>query len=107
MSPSARASDSLIARSVRPVCESATRESGGISIELARQDGVERGQAAVAEHVAVALGRVLHPVVLGALCELDQTGCKRLGLGRHGPARGQVQRAHILAQGIHVGIRRR
>ena len=34
MSPSARASDSLIARSVRPVCESAARESGGIASSL-------------------------------------------------------------------------
>ena len=73
-------------------------------IELARQDGVERGQAAVAEHVAVALRSILHPVALGALGELDQPGCKRLGLGRHGTARRQVQRPDILTQGFHVGI---
>ena len=84
MSPSARASDSLIARSVRPVCESASARVGRHRVELARQDRVERGQARVAEHVAVALRRVLHPVALGPLGELDQPGGERLGLGRHG-----------------------
>ena len=107
MSPSARASDSLIARSVRPVCESASARVGRHRVELARQDRVERGEAAVAEHVAIALRRILHPVALGALGELDEPRGQRLGLGRHGAAGGQVQLAHILAQRIHVGIARR
>ena len=107
MSPSARASDSLIARSVSPACESAARESGGMLVELARQDRVERGETVVAEQVAVALGRVVHPVALGLLGQLDEPGGERLGLGRHGVAGGQVQLAHLFAQRVHVGVGRR
>ena len=73
-------------------------------VELARQDRVERGKPVVAEQIAVALGRVLHPVALGLLGQLDQPGCERLGPGRHGMAGGQVQLAHLDPQRIHVGI---
>ena len=72
--------------------------------ELARQDGVERGQPVVAEQLAIALGRVLQPVVLGLLGQLDQAGRERHRLGRYGAAGIEMEPAHFLAQGVHVGI---
>ena len=106
MSPRARASDSLIARNVRPACESAARESAGIASSLRVRIDIERGEALVSEHVAIALRRVLHPVALGLLGQLDEPGGERLGLGRHGLAGVEVQLAHLDPQRIHVRIGR-
>ena len=92
----------------RPQCQARMREreprAGRHLPELACEDLVERSEAAVAECIAIALRRILHPVALGPLCELDEPRGQRLGLGRHGEAGGQVQLAHLLAQPIHVGI---
>ena len=73
-------------------------------VELAGEDGVERRETLVSEHVAIALRRVLHPVALGLLGQVDEPGGERLGLGRDGAAGREMELAHLDAQRIHVGI---
>ncbi len=74
--------------------------------ELARQDRVERREPRVAEQRPVALRRVVHPLVVGLLGQLDEPRGERLGLGRHGTAGVEMETANLLAQRVHVGIGR-
>ena len=105
MSPSARASDSLIARSVSPACESAARESGGmlsslrVRISRARRDRGPRADRGTARaRRASGRARSSRPARPG--------GRRAPRLGRRGLAGGQVQLAHFDTQRVHVGIGR-